>query len=275
MNPATNFQAWWALPWAAGVAFYGVMGWLDPQHWLPESKPAWRVDAPLRTLPGHRATPRTPRVPPPWPDEQAIRQQLKWLGLSLQGWKLGPQRATATDVRLQFGWSGPLPEGLMMWRHLAQERPQMVLDSLSMQFQAPGAWRFEWRGRWQHLAVPDPLPELADVPFLQWRPGRVLDAHWLGVHQQALWRPGDDGSGLRSLIRPEHVQLVGLVLRPRPQAWVTWQQHTMVLHEGDRLGDQGAVVRTIDAQGVHWLQAGRLHLLRPARTDRPDTEPQS
>jgi hypothetical protein len=142
-----------------------------------------------------------------------------------------------------------------------------------MQFQAPGEWHFEWRGRWQHLPVPDPLPEPPAGPAAQWRGVRVLDASWLNAHQQALWRAGDAGPGLLGLIRPEQLQLVGLVLHPRPQAWVSWQQHTLVLHEGDRMGDQGAVVRTIDARGLHWSQAGRLQLLRPSRIDAFVQEP--
>jgi hypothetical protein len=273
MSSGLNFHAWWVLPWAVLVAAYGFMGWLDPQHWLPETQPVWRADAPVRALSPKRPAQRVPRPPAPWPDEPAIRQQLNWLGLRLQGWKLGPQRASAQEIRLQFGWLGPLPEGLMMWRHLAQERPQMLLDSISMQFQAPGEWHFEWRGRWQHLPVPDPLPEPPAGPAAQWRGVRVLDASWLNAHQQALWRAGDAGPGLLGLIRPEQLQLVGLVLHPRPQAWVSWQQHTLVLHEGDRMGDQGAVVRTIDARGLHWSQAGRLQLLRPSRIDAFVQEP--
>ncbi len=272
MSGSLNFRAWWILPWAVLITLYGFMGWLDPQHWLPEAQPAWRADALARPLPSRRAPPRAPRSAAPWPDEPAIRQQLNWLGLSLQGWKLGPQRAGAQEVRVQFGWSGPLPQGLMMWRHLAQERPQMLLESLSMQFQARDEWRFEWRGRWQHLPVPDPLPDPPDGPSAHWRGARVLDAGWLHAHQQALWQPGDVGPGLLRLVRPEHLQLVGLVLRPRPQAWVSWQQHTLVLHEGDRMGDQGAVVRTIDDQGLHWSQAGRMQLLRPWRIDSPIQE---
>jgi hypothetical protein len=262
-----RFGWWgWALPWGVLLLGYGLAGWLDPQHWLgPDPISVSGVTPSPRPQMGSAKKRNNLKPPPPWPDERVIRQQLGWHHLTLQTWKLGPQRVGAQEVRLQLAWLGALRDGMAMLRHLALEHPQMAAETLVLQAQPSGDWHIEWRGRWLPLEVPTPLPDPASwaPASVPWPAHSVLDPVWLLQHQRQLWGSAGSTRGLLHLVRPEQMQLVAIVRQPTPQAWVRWQQHTLVLQMGDRLGDRGAVIRDIQPEGVRWVEAGRSHMLRP------------
>ena len=256
-----GWLGWWALPWAVLLVAYAMAGWLDPQHWLKTEPPAMRIET-AAARPHHGKTALRP--PPPWPDENAIRQQLGWHGLQLQQWKLGPQRVGASEVRVQLQWQGALNDGMAMLHHLAREQPQMVIESLVLQARSAELWQFDWRGRWMQLLPPEggTAPEPASM-HVAWSSHPVLDVTWFEQHQRQWWGGQNPASAALRLMRPEQMQLVAIVLRPQPQAWVSWQQRTLVLKVGDRLGPQGAEVKSIDASGLQWGESGRVHRLRP------------
>jgi hypothetical protein len=277
MNLVSFIRAWaWALPWLAALLFYAAQGWLDPQYWTVAGAspnpplaqaPALTNATPATSRPGI-ARERAPlRPPPPWPDERGIRQQLLWHGLRPLAFNLGPQRQGATEVRVTLQWQGPLAAGLIMLQTLATDWPQMSAETLVLQYQAINDWRIEWRGQWRHWTAPAPLPEhpSTKIDWPQWAASRVFDAGGFGRYQSQLWATGLGSSRVLRLLRPEQLEVVALVRSPQPQAWVQWQQHTLVLKVGDRVGEEGDVVHAIDPSEVVIGQRGRWHRLRPRR----------
>ncbi len=264
MNFNWTLPHWcWMWPWLPLLALYTHWGWLNPDQWSwgldPDPQPLGGAAAPS---PARRATAK-PEAP--WPDEPAIRQQLSWRGLRMLTFKTGPQRAGTTEVRLDLQWQGPLAECLDMWQSLALLWPQMHLDALTLQSQSATDFKVHWRGWWRQMVVPRPLPALptTQLDFKKWSTHRVFHVQWFQSHQMALWRQTQGGRQVLPWLRPEQLQWVAYVHGDPPQAWVSWQQHTVAVAEGDRLGQHGGVVRSITAKEMTITEGGLVHRLRP------------
>ena len=261
-----------AAPLLVLLLIYALMGWLDPAHWL--EAPAGMA---LGALPPHSAPvgssatrPKRPapvvRSAPPWPDEAAMRLQLAGRGLRLTGFQTGPQRSGAPEVRVTMQWQGRLTPGFEMLQALALDMPQMVLDALVLQALPQDEWRVTWRGQWQHLAVPHPLPP-RPAALDAWAEGtrsRLFDPSLLRRELVRLWPRGQPAQGVLRMARPEDLRLVAVVRQPEPLAWVSWQQHTLTLRVGDRIGDAGGRVQAIEPDQVRWGQGGRTYRIHPA-----------
>lgn len=159
MNHTRRLQWAAALPGLGLVIAYAALGWLDPAHWLDGPAPPLSLSQPLAPRPARPQRSRAdPRAPAPWPDEPAMRLQLSGRGLRLTGFQIGSQRMGAAQVRLTLQWQGPPGASLEMLQALALDTPQMVLDALVLQAESPAEWRVIWRGHWQQMTAPDPLP---------------------------------------------------------------------------------------------------------------------
>jgi hypothetical protein len=268
-------------PWLPLLGLYAHWGWLNPDHWSfdAESDAQNLSNTPGATSPrgpgaasatGHtgnmgKGQRNPPRPDAPWPDEPALRQQLAWRDLRTLSFKTGTQRPGTTEVRLDLQWSGPLAEDLDMLHSLGLTWPQMRLDTLTLQMQALGDWKVEWRGWWRLMAVPKPLPAapigLADLKH--WAAHPVFNARAFQSHQAALWRSTPGGRHLLPWLRPDQLEWVAYVPGPPAQAWVHWQQHTVAIAVGDRIGGQGAVVRAIGAREITIAQGAVLYRLQP------------
>jgi hypothetical protein len=209
-----------------------------------------------------------------------VRQQLGWRGLRTLNFKTGPQRAGATQVRLDLQWQGPLAEGLDMLQTMGLLWPQMRLDALILQAQTTGEWRVEWRGWWRQMVVPHPLPMGPNLTadFKKWAAHPVFNVQLFQSHQSALWRTTPGGRHLLPWLRPDQLQWVAHVRGEPPQAWVSWQQHTVAIEVGDRVGLHGGVVRSIGPKEITIVEGDLVHRLRP-RVATPitgsDASPQS
>jgi hypothetical protein len=282
----------WVWPWLPLLGLYTHWGWLNPDHWsldaaldpkassaAPAVPGAQALTAPRQAGPvapgtgnttgnniGNSNAKRTaPRPEAPWPDEPAIRQQLGWHSLRALAFKTGPQRAGTTEVRLDLQWQGRLAECLDMLQLLALWWPQMRLDALILQAQTAGEWKVEWRGWWRLMVVPTPLPMASALPtdIKRWATHPVFNARMFQSHQAALWRPTQGGRHLLPWLRPDQLQWVALVHGHPNQAWVTWQQHTVAIAVGDRVGPHGGLVRSIGAQEITITEGDVVHRLRP------------
>ncbi len=265
----------WLLPWLLMAAVYAAMGWLDPAHWWgsalppqvapPQAQPS-PAAPPNRSRPAARAA--TPAGPAPWPDEPALRRLLSWHGLTPLGLAMGPQRGRPSEVRLALRASGRMGDGLAMLEALALDWPQMVPESLTLLADAPGLWRFEWRGIWRTLEAPHPLPPRpgADPELKALGAARVLDRGWLLAHLRPPHTGTDPARQWWAWVQPEQLQLLAVALDPAPQAWVGWQQHVLVLRVGDRIGPDRTRVSAIGRQELRMTQPGREWRLRPIST---------
>lgn len=179
--------------------------------------------------------------------------------------KTGPQRAGTTEVRVDLQWQGPLAECLDMWQSLALLWPQMHLDAITLQSQSATDFKVNWRGWWRHMVVPSPLPELPTtrLDFKKWSTHRVFNAQWFQSHQATLWRQTQGGRQVLPWLRPEQLQWVAYVHGNPPQAWVSWQQHTVAIAVGDRLGLKGGVVQSITPKELIISDGDWVHRLRP------------
>ncbi|MEY2622711.1 MAG: hypothetical protein RIT26_2531 [Pseudomonadota bacterium] len=270
-----NMQDWraqaWLLPWVGMIAVYAAMGWLDPAHWLgsglpaPAASPVARPAAPAR---GQAARAAVPPGPAPWPDEPALRRLLTWHGLTPMGLTLGPQRGRQSEVRLALRASGRMGDGLAMFESLAFDWPQMVPESLTLQADSPGLWRFEWRGTWRPLEAPHTLPARpkADPELKILGAARVLDGGWLLAQLRQQHAGGTRARQWLSWVHPEQLQLWAVAHDPAPQAWVGWQQHVLVLRVGDRIGPEQTRVSAIGREELRLSQPGREWRLRPQST---------
>jgi hypothetical protein len=257
-------------PWLPLLGLYAHWGWLNPDHWafdLEGDPPHPSTTPGAASANGHtgKGQRNPPRPDAPWPDEPALRQQLAWRGLRTLAFKTGSQRPGTTEVRLDLQWSGPLAEGLDMLHSLGLGWPQMRLDTLTLQMQVSGEWKVEWRGWWRQMAVPKPLPPaptgLADLKH--WAAHPVFNARAFQSHQAALWRSTPGGRHLLPWLRPDQLEWVAYVPGPPAQAWVQWQQHTVAIAVGDRIGGQGAVVQAIGAREITIVQGAVVHRLPP------------
>jgi hypothetical protein len=267
------------------LGLYTHWGWLNPDHWSfdvavdPTMAPGATQGAPLqRANPVASAAGNAKRTAPrpeaPWPDEPAVRQQLGWRGLRTLSFKTGSQRAGTTEVRLDLQWQGPLAECLDMLQTMALLWPQMRLDVLTLQAKTAGEWRVEWRGWWRKMVVPNPLPRWPIWPadFKKWATHPVFNAALFQSHQAALWRSTQGGRHLLPWMRPDQLQWVAYVHGEPPQAWVSWQQHTVAIAVGDRVGLHGGVVRSISPREIAIVEGDLVHRLRPrVATPNPST----
>jgi hypothetical protein len=194
-----------------------------------------------------------------------MRLQLNGRGLRLTGFQAGPQRLGATEVRLTLQWQGRLGASLDMLQALALDSPQMAVESLVMQAMPQSEWRVIWRGQWQHLSVPHPLPPRpAAFDELGARAGsRLFDPLQLRRELALLWPKGQPAPGVLRMARPEELRLVAVLRQPEPLAWLSWQQHTLAVRLGDRMGPEGARVRAIEPDHVLLQQRGQSFKLTP------------
>lgn len=259
------------------LLIYALMGWLDPAYWLvAPADMAVRAMTPASSPLGHSAakpkrTAPVVRPAPPWPDEAAMRLQLARRDLRLTGFQTGPQRTGAAEVRVTLQWQGRLGPSLQMLQTLALDTPQMALDALVLQALPQAEWRVIWRGQWQHLTVPHPLPP-RPAGLDAWTDGarsRLFDPSLLRRELARLWPLGQPAQGVLHMARPEDLRLVAVVRQPEPLAWVSWQQHTLTLRVGDRIGDAGARVQVIEPDQVRWVQGGRTYRITPAVLTEP------
>lgn len=261
-----------ALPVLGFLLAYASLGRLDPAYWLGEPPSGIAVAQTWRAKPARSATPRSERrSAAPWPDEPAMRLQLAGRGLRLTGFQLGSQRMGVTEVRVTLQWQGALGPSLEMLQALALDMPQMALDALVLQSVSPTEWRVIWRGQWQQTTAPDPLPPRPRPMegLLALGRDRPFDPGLLRRELARLWPHGQPSAAVLRLVRPEDLQWVAVVLRPQAVAWLSWQQHTLVVRVGDRIGDAGAWVQAIGAEEVVIAHAGRTHRLHPALSDAP------
>jgi hypothetical protein len=268
MKMQINLPSWiWVLPWVLLLSAYAWTGWLDPDRWSFRSQIPVVAGASLAQ--GHVKSKGRgiERAAPPWPDENALRKQLAWRGLRMLGFKTGPQRMGAAEVRIEWQWQGRLVDVFEMLQDLALSWPQMRLDALEMQYQSDGQWRTDWRGGWRHLKVPDPLPDKPPVEgrWRAWAIDPVFDAVLFQQHQANLWGQAGQPSRILRWLRPDQLQWVAFVQGPKSMAWVAWQQHTVALHEGDRLGSIGALVSRIRADEIVITEPGIVHRIHPWR----------
>ena len=272
MNHTRQLQWAAALPGLGLVIAYAALGWLDPSHWLDGPAPPLSLSQPLAPRPARPQRSRAdPRAPAPWPDEPAMRLQLSGRGLRLTGFQIGSQRMGAAQVRLTLQWQGPPGASLEMLQALALDTPQMVLDALVLQAESPAEWRVIWRGHWQQMTAPDPLPPRPPpIEGLGARGrARAFDPGALRRELARLWPQGQPTGAVLRLVRPEDLHWVALVHQPEPVAWLSWQQHTLAVRVGDPIGDAGARVVAIGADQVLISEAGRTHRLRPAVPEGP------
>ena len=260
----------WAVyaPWVVLLSAYAMTGWLDPERWYDNSQVSAIGSAAFSARGQGKATGRGPeRVAPPWPDLSALRKQLAWRGLRMLDFKTGPQRMGASEVRIEWQWQGRLTDVFEMLQDLALSWPQMRLDALDIQHQPDGQWRTDWRGWWRHLKVPEPLPDkpVIDGRWRTWAIDPVFDAAAFSKHQMDVWGPNVDRSRILEMLRPDQLQWVAFVQGPEPLAWVTWQQHTVTLREGDRLSGGSTVVRRIRADELILAEPGIVHRIHPWR----------
>ena len=263
----------WVPPWLVLLLVYGALGWLDPDAWLGSEKshqlsilpPAKTVSSAANAFNPRKSS--TPPNSPPWPDESALRQQLAWRSLRPLGFTQKAQRSGSREVRMIFRFQGRMGDGLDMLQWLALEWPQMLLENLIIQNQSVGQWHFEWRGQWRQVNVPSPVPSpdspLSDLRALGALP--VFDFGWLRRHQQSLWSGASDSQQVLRMVQPEQLLLVAQARDPAPIAWVTWQQHVLMLRLGNRVGPESAVVRSISPDEVVVGDGERRHRIRPAR----------
>jgi hypothetical protein len=258
----------WVAPWIGLLLLYAWWGWLDPAHWTLDEV---TVEAALQHRNGQES-PRTGfahqrppfRPAPPWPDERAIRQRLSWLRLRTLGFKLGPQRSGASEVRVDLQWQGRWVDGLEMMQVLALQWPQMRLDALVLQAQQGGEWRFDWRGWWRHLTPPvdAPVSMAADRGFTHLADHRVFDAVGFQRAQFELWQPRG-GRLVLKWLQPDQLQWVAGWRGREVIAWVMWQQHTVALRVGDAVGPHGGKVRSISPHEIIIDEGGRVHRIQP------------
>ena len=258
----------WVLPWGVGIWVYAAWGWLDPEHWRMQAPPQVSASSLLsRAGKGHSsARDRTAvRAPPPWPDERAIRQQLARIRLQALGFKLGPQRMGATEVRVDLQWQGRLADALEMLQVLALQWPQLRLDALDVQWQSGREWRVDWRGWWRHLPVPlnPPVAEVSEHQVRDLALHRVFDAAGFERLQFQRWKGGVASTEVLRALQPDQLQWVARVHGLTPQAWVVWQQHTVALRVGDVVGAHGGVVRAISPDELVITEAGLEHRIKP------------
>lgn len=267
------------LEWAAAgpvlvlLLIYALMGWLDPAYWLEAPGPMIPQAMTLKAVKPKRPHAEV-RPLPPWPDEPAMRFQLEGRGLRLTSFQMGPQRMGASEVRVTFQWQGRLGASLDMLEALALDMPQMALEALVLQSLPQAQWLVIWRGQWQHLAVPNPLPPRpTSIDGLGARAqARLFDPGLLRRELAVLWPQGQPAPGILRLARPHDLQLVAVVRDPEPLAWLSWQQHTLTVRVGDRIGDAGAHVQAIEPDQVRLIQAGRTYRLTPAALAEPSGE---
>ena len=260
----------WAVyaPWVVLLSAYAMTGWLDPERWYDNRQVPAIGSATFSPRGQGKSNGRgSERAPPPWPDESALRKQLAWRGLRMLGFKTGPQRTGASEVRIEWQCQGRLADVFEMLQDLALTWPQMRLDALEIQRQPDGQWHADWRGGWRHLKVPEPLPDkpVMDGRWRAWSIDPVFDAAAFSKQQMDVWGPNVDQSRILKWLRPDQLQWVAFVHGPEPMAWVAWQQHTVTLHEGDRLAGGTAVVRRIRADEIILVEPGITHRIHPWR----------
>lgn len=264
MNTRLNSPRLWMAPWLFMLLMDAAMGWLDPAYWLgdglPPSAPTQSTASKEGSNPRHSAARAAPTAPAPWPDEPALRRRLLWHGLTPLGLTLGPQRGRQTEVRLWLRWHGGMGSGLNMLESLAMDWPQMALETLTLQAESAGLWRFEWRGLWRQVQAPNPGPPAAQR-YSEWQAlgsARVFNPGWLQSHLRRLYAPGANPQSWLRLARPEQLQLLAVAHDPRAQAWVAWQNHILLLREGERIGMEQVRVKRI--------QSGEVELQGPVGT---------
>ena len=264
MSTLLNAKRLWMAPWLFMLLIDAAMGWLDPAYWLGDGlsqsvPPQTRVTQ--ESSYARQSTARAaPTAPAPWPDEPALRRRLLWHGLTPLGFTLGPQRGRQTEVRLWLRWQGGMGNGLSMLESLAMDWPQMALETLTLQAESAGLWRFEWRGLWRQVQAPNPGPPAAQR-YSEWQAlgsARVFNPGWLQSHLRRLYAPGANPQSWLRLARPEQLQLLAVAHDPRAQAWVAWQNHILLLREGERIG--------VEQVRVKRIQSGEVELQGPVGT---------